>query len=211
MPVALVLFILFSFVGGYLWALRGGNFFRKGKSTQVNRLFYFLPTMALVGLGFKILFPIPFPMLEFAGAALIMAVGIILGHGLFMDMGRYVSPLYRKETEAPFSWFFGAAYYDWPRPKRFHFDFAGMAFVGFVRHAWAWALAGTGISLSAIVAYQLLGILHPVLYELGHRLGENPKWNKRLLNVAPDKTTLYGELFIGTLQWCGLILFALWR
>jgi hypothetical protein len=206
----LIFWFAFSCIGRYLWALRGGNFFRKGKSTQVNRLFYFLPTTVLIGLGLKILFPIPFPILGFIGAVVLLALGIVLGHGLFMDMGRYVAPNKRKEVEAPFSWVFGPAYYDWPRNRRFNYDFWGMVSVGVIRHSWVWPLVSVlGVWPCAI--YTALGFLHAVFYELGHRIGENPKVNTQLLAVPADKTTLYGELFVGTLQWCSLGVFAVIR
>ena len=185
---------LVGIIGAYLYHLRGGGYFRKGKSTLVNRLFFVIPVWLLVLYFVTFLYSITF--------LIILLVTISLGHGLFMDMGRWKPSLnYEtrdyKEHEYPFTWLIGHEDYRWPFWKSWLHNFIGMSLVGAMRHASIWTLYSE-IKTEYLIAYTLLGLSHGLAYELGHQMG------KILDFFEPHEYTAYGEHLVGFIMLTGL-------
>ena len=185
---------LIGIIGAYLYHLRGGGYFRKGKSTLLNRLIFVIPTSIVVYFLLPLWSSIAFLITLF--------ITISLGHGLFMDMGRW-KPSYNqkaksyKEHEKPITWLIGPEDYRWSFWKSWLHNFIGMSLVGLMRHAPVWTLYGQ-INIPYLVAYTLLGLSHSILYELGHQTG-------RVLNYFDrHEYTAYGEHYVGFVMLTGL-------
>jgi len=190
-----LLIILFGLIGSYLYALRGGNYFRKGKSTLVNRLIFVIPfaLLSYVAVG------LPLVSVElFAGCLL----AVILGHGVFMDCGRWKgSTGIVKEHEKPITWLIGPEKYAWSFNKRRLHNICGMGLLGMLRHSFIIAPFYAIIDTNCSIFYILLGLTHGLAYEIGYQIGE-----RKILNFFPDyKFTSYGEHIVGFIilsGWC---------
>ncbi len=193
--------VLAGVIGSFAYANRGGNYLKAPNT--VNRLLYAIPAVLLLSFGFltnNVTFsPISTVGNLFdaygitAGHAIHFFVGLVLGNGLFIDMGRWFSRIERKEYEAPVTWFIGAGKYPQTFEERWRFDMWGMSIYGLLRHSHLWWMLGE-LPLSVIIAYQLSGAFYSLLYEAGHRTGE--EWGNPLKKPGHEHT-FYSEHYVG--------------
>lgn len=188
--------LLIGLIGSFLYAVRGGNYFGGGRSTLMNRLAYTLP------LGYLVYFLTGLTW-ESGYFTVATFLTIALGHGVFMDMGRWKPSGeregYIKEHEYPITWIIGPENYRWKFSKRWKHNLIGMSLIGLIRHTPVWSFYGHW-DTTYLIIYTLLGLLHGPLYELGHQTG---KWFNFLRTTA-DKFTMYGEHYVGLLMVSGV-------
>ncbi len=177
-------------IGAILYAVRGGNYGTEKWPNIGLRLIYSL------SLGLTAYYETYTIWQSPAFSALSFAT-ICLGHGLFMDMGRFKPSGFRIEHEKPLTLIpgIGPENYNWPFWRRWIHNCGCMSLLGVIRHLPALVFIGL-VPYQAIANYVLAGLLHGPLYELGHQIGRLP-----ILNRVPlDKRTLYGEHLVGGLQ-----------
>ena len=182
-------------IGAYLYALRGGHHFLKNSArTTFNRMFYLVPTFGLI-YGLTCFYH--FSWWSAHGQAVHIFIGVILGHGLFMDMGRW-KPASGTEHEYPVTWLIGAEDYSWPFWKGWLHNFVGMSLLGAIRHSHVWFLYGQ-IPTMLIICYNAVGLLHGLYYEIAQQMR-----HFNYLGVERAGLIVYGEHLVGATMWGGI-------
>lgn len=184
-------------IGGVLYAMRGGNYGTESWPNLILRLIW------AFGVGLLALY-LTGAVFHVAVFNILVFATICLGHGLFMDMGRFKPATgLRTEHEKPITLLIGPEDYNWPFWRRWLHNCVGMSLLGVIRHSPAFVFIGL-VPYQTLVTYASAGLLHGPLYELGHQLAKLPVFSR----LAPDKHTAYGEHLVGALQF-GLLAYLL--
>ena len=207
--------ILAALLGGVGYAIRGGHvpFTDKLDSwgTQAKRMFFVLPFTALPALFINASDTMVYkwaetsftdvptePLFWFTYFLLVFLV-TILGHGEFMDMGRYLglnkgSPVGRHQF--PVTYMIGREDRRWSFWKRWVHNAVGMSIIGMMRHSVIFLFLGA-ISFWWALGYTLLGILHSILYEAGYWLAT---MGKEVSAHQENKKITISEYLVGFLM-----------